>query len=93
MAVLTKLALNTHLAHLEIHTVIVSSHVADFIHYDPLSHITLSKADDVHLYPELKRKLYSALAECDEGELSIQLPPQVITRLVSLDQNACTTLN
>ncbi|KAI9462278.1 hypothetical protein BJY52DRAFT_1203123 [Lactarius psammicola] len=32
---------------------------------------------DVHTHPELKRKIYSALAEGDEGELSIAIPKEV----------------
>ena len=33
---------------------------------------------DVHAHPELKRKLYSALAEGDEGELSIAIPDNTV---------------
>ena len=35
---------------------------------------------DVHNHPELKRKLYSALQEGDEGELSIAIPKEVSLR-------------
>jgi transcription initiation factor TFIID subunit 2 len=36
--------------------------------------MSISNPQDVHTHPELKRKLYSALAEGDEGELSISIP-------------------
>jgi hypothetical protein len=60
-----------------IHSVTVGSHAADFTHHDPLSNINVSSAEDCHYHPELKRKLYSALAEGDEGELSIAIPKEV----------------
>lgn len=47
---------------------------ADFIHHDPTQTVSVSDATDVHLYPELKRKLFGAAAEADEGELSIAIP-------------------
>lgn len=37
----------------------------------------MSDITDCHSHPEVKRKLYSALAECDEGELAIPIPRQV----------------
>jgi transcription initiation factor TFIID subunit 2 len=37
----------------------------------------MSNSQDCHNHPELKRKLYSALAESDEGELSVAIPPEV----------------
>ena len=40
-----------------------------------------SGINDCHKHPELKRKLYSALAECDEGELAISLPSSVCAKL------------
>jgi transcription initiation factor TFIID subunit 2 len=39
--------------------------------------LTINKPDEFNGYPELKRKLYSALSESDEGELSIAIPSQV----------------
>jgi transcription initiation factor TFIID subunit 2 len=60
-----------------IHSVSVASHQADFVHHDPLAHINISNPQDCHTYPELKRKIYSALAEGDEGELSIAIPKEV----------------
>lgn len=63
-----------------IHSVSVASHQADFVHHDPLAHINISNPQDCHTYPELKRKLYSALAEGDEGELSIAIPKEVSLR-------------
>jgi transcription initiation factor TFIID subunit 2 len=55
----------------------VGSHTADFIHRDPLSNINISSPQDCHNHLELRRKVYSALAESDEGELSIALPKEV----------------
>ncbi len=63
-----------------IHSVTVASYPAEFSHYDPLANIHLSKPDDCHAHPELKRKVYSALAEGDEGELSIAIPKDVVIR-------------
>lgn len=40
-----------------------------------------SGINDCHKHPELKRKLFSALAECDEGELAISLPSPVSAKL------------
>jgi len=36
-----------------------------------------AEAQDCHRHPELKRKIYSALQESDEGELSIAIPGEV----------------
>ncbi|KAG8762864.1 hypothetical protein FRC12_008808 [Ceratobasidium sp. 428] len=47
---------------------------ADFVHHDPTQTVAVSDATDVHLYPELKRRLFGAAAEADEGELSITIP-------------------
>ena len=55
----------------------VASHRAEFVQYDPLANLTVSTPQDVHTHPELKRKIYSALAEGDEGELSIAIPKEV----------------
>lgn len=55
----------------------VAAHQAEFVHSDPLANINVSNSADCHTYPELKRKLYSALAEGDEGELSIAMPKEV----------------
>ena len=71
-----------NLIHLEtaIHSVTVASHQADFVHHDPLGNISISTPQDCHTYPELKRKIYTALAEGDEGELSIAIPKEVSLR-------------
>ena len=60
-----------------IHNVTVASHRADFIHHDSLANLSISNPQDVHTHPELKRKVYSALAEDDEGGLSIVIPKEV----------------
>jgi transcription initiation factor TFIID subunit 2 len=39
-----------------------------------------SEAHDCHKHPELKRKVYSALQESDEGDLSIAIPKEVPLR-------------
>lgn len=65
---------------LAIHTVTVAGHQADFLHHDPLMNISLgaqAEAQDCHRHLELKRKVYSALQESDEGELSIAMPKEV----------------
>jgi transcription initiation factor TFIID subunit 2 len=70
----------TTLSSLAIHKVEVAGHPADFTHHDPLTNITMggqAEAQDCHRHPELKRKIYSALQESDEGELSISIPPEV----------------
>ncbi|KAL5494783.1 hypothetical protein ACEPAI_245 [Sanghuangporus weigelae] len=54
--------------------------VPDWICHDPLSNVVMSDITDCHRHPEVKRKLYSSLAECDEGELAIPLPRQVHVR-------------
>lgn len=64
--------------------VTVAGVVSDYIHYDPLVNIHVSNRSDVHLYPEIKRKLYSALSEGDEGELSIGLSADMVARQVRL---------
>ena len=69
-----------HLTPSAIHEVFVSSHKADFVQHDPLSSLNISNPQDCHNHPELKRKLYSALAEGDEGELSIAIPKEVSLR-------------
>ena len=63
-----------------IHSVTVASQSVDFVHQDPLAHLSVSNASDCHTHAELKRKVYSALAEGDEGELSIAVPKDVIIR-------------
>ncbi|KAI3622581.1 tata-binding protein associated factor taf2 [Moniliophthora roreri] len=76
-------AINLHSRQCTIHSVHVASHEAEFIHHDPLTNITVGSANDtpdIHLHPELKRKLYSALQEGDEGELSIAIPKEVSLR-------------
>ena len=49
----------------------------DWACYDPLVAVASSDITDCHRHPELKRKLYSSFAECDEGELAIPIPRQV----------------
>jgi transcription initiation factor TFIID subunit 2 len=64
-----------------IHSVTVGPHKADFVQLDPFAALTLSNPQDCHAHPELKRKVYSAYAEGDEGELSIAIPKEITLRL------------
>ena len=65
-----------------IQSVTVASYPAEFVHYDAVANLNVSNPSDCHRFSELKRKLYSALAEGDEGELSIAIPKEVPIRLV-----------
>jgi hypothetical protein len=65
-----------------IQSVTVASYPAEFVHYDAVANLNVSNPADCHRFSELKRKLYSALAEGDEGELSIAIPKEVPIRLV-----------
>jgi transcription initiation factor TFIID subunit 2 len=60
-----------------IHGVKIQKTDTDFVYRDPLASITASKANDVHIFPEIQRKIYSALSESDEGELSIAIPDEL----------------
>lgn len=74
--------IHLHARQCTIHFVTVASHQADFVHGDPLANVNISTPQDCHTYPELKRKIYTALAEGDEGELSIAIPKEVPLRQV-----------
>ncbi|KDQ63029.1 hypothetical protein JAAARDRAFT_29020 [Jaapia argillacea MUCL 33604] len=69
--------INLHSRQCSIQSITVASHPAEYSYYDPLSNLNIPNAQDCHHHPELKRKLYSALAEGDEGELSIAIPNHV----------------
>lgn len=78
----------SHCHILAIHSVTVASHNAEFSHHDPLLNISFANATDAqdcHRHPELKRKIYSALQEGDEGELSIVIPREVSLRASAND--------
>ncbi|KAG8886099.1 hypothetical protein FRB98_001473 [Tulasnella sp. 332] len=80
-------SIHLHCRQCEVTKVTVQSQLADYVHYDPVAHISVANPTDVHIYPEIKRRIYSALSEGDEGELSIGLPAEVTTRLnVAKDQ-------
>jgi transcription initiation factor TFIID subunit 2 len=68
---------------IEILSAKVNGHAANFVYFDPLANLGVSKPEEFNQYPELKRKLYSALSESDEGELSIGIPDQVSVTLVN----------
>lgn len=72
---LTELALFLSIAIQSVH---VGAHSAEFVHNDPIVNLTAGVSEpDCHRHPELKRKLYSALQEGDEGELAIAIPNEV----------------
>ncbi|KAG6333744.1 hypothetical protein ID866_5345, partial [Astraeus odoratus] len=83
--------IHLHSRQCTIHSVTVASHQADFVHYDPLANVNISTPQDAHTYPELKRKIYSALAEGDEGELSIAIPKEVPLRQLGQPAHPVTT--
>lgn len=61
----------------------MGGHQADFVQHDAVANINMggsNEAHDCHRHPELKRKVYSALQESDEGELSIAIPREVPLR-------------
>lgn len=72
--------LHLHSRQCTIHSVRVGSHAADFVFHDPLANLSISSPQDCHTHPELKRRVYSALAESDEGELSVAIPKEVSLR-------------
>lgn len=51
--------------------------------------MSVSDPTDFHIYPEVKRKFYSALAEGDEGELAISIPHQVTIKQVRIGSDLC----
>jgi transcription initiation factor TFIID subunit 2 len=64
----------------------VAGHQAEFVHHDALANISMgstNEAHDCHRHPELKRKVYSALQESDEGELSVTIPREVSLKQTS----------
>ncbi|KAJ3571564.1 hypothetical protein NP233_g3673 [Leucocoprinus birnbaumii] len=81
-------SIHLHARQCTIHSVTVGGHHADFVHHDALANISSSgEPNDIHRHPELKRKIYSALQESDEGELSVAIPKDV-----SLKQTSHTNL-
>lgn len=59
--------------------------------HDPPALPTLTKPDDIHTYPELKRSMWRAGNEGEEGELGIALPPGIVKRqLPTLDASMPT---
>lgn len=82
---------HSHSIHLAIQSVTVAGHAADFAQHDSLTSLSMggpSESQDCHRHPELKRKVYSALQESDEGELSIAVPKEV-----ALKQSGHTSSN
>lgn len=79
--------LHLHCRQSNIHSVTVANIDAEFAYHDPVSNLTVGASDpkDCHNHPEIKRKLYSALQESDEGELSIAIPPGVSLKQSSSD--------
>ncbi|RDX51973.1 hypothetical protein OH76DRAFT_1400878 [Lentinus brumalis] len=79
--------IHLHARQCVIHSVSVASHSADFVHSDPLASLSISNVD-IHNHPELRRKVYSALQEGEEGELSIAIPKEVSLRQAGHRSNA-----
>lgn len=68
----------TYVSFLDISSVQVGGYtVQDWVCFDPLTTVAASDITDCHRHPEVKRKLYSSFAECDEGELAVPIPRQV----------------
>ena len=65
-----------------IRSVTVNSQRTEYAYNDLLSSLSLSNEKDVHLYPELKRKLYAAASDGSNGELSVLIPPDVAIETV-----------
>ncbi|KAF7302593.1 Transcription initiation factor TFIID subunit 2 [Mycena chlorophos] len=77
-----------------IQTVTVANQPAEFVHHDPLANISLGgppETIDCHRHPELKRKLYTALQESEEGELAIAIPADVDIRQTGNAANPLVT--
>lgn len=77
----------------DIESVTVASHPAEFVQYDPVANMNVSDPTDFHIYPEVKRRFYSALAEGDEGELAIHIPHQVAIKQVRVFSDVCVLLS
>lgn len=70
--------IHIHSRQCTIHSVSVAQNSADFVVTDPFANLGPSKPDDVHSFPEIKRKVFSAFSNADEGELSISLPSSLL---------------
>ncbi|CEH12526.1 TATA binding protein associated factor [Ceraceosorus bombacis] len=69
-----------------IQRVLINAIAADYSFVDHTSDLTLSDPSNVHLYPELKRRLYAAASDGAGGELSILIPPTI-----NLDSSSAST--
>ncbi|PWY99756.1 hypothetical protein BCV70DRAFT_162250 [Testicularia cyperi] len=63
-----------------IQSISCSGHETDYSYTDYLTGVTISDTRDVHRYPELKRRLFTAASDGADGELSILVPPQIRIR-------------
>ena len=70
--------IHIHSRQCTIHRVTIADNVADFVLHDPFANLGPTKPDDVHSFPEIKRKVFSALSDADEGELSIAIPSSLL---------------
>ncbi|KAL1729840.1 hypothetical protein EV714DRAFT_251135 [Schizophyllum commune] len=77
--------IHMHSRQCTIQKVTVGGHQAEFVHNDYIANISLQgeNCNDPHRHAELKRKVYSAYQDSDEGELSIAIPSQVSLRASS----------
>jgi transcription initiation factor TFIID subunit 2 len=87
--------LHLHCRQCHVHAVTVSQIEAEFVHYDPITNLSngASEPKDCHNHPEMKRRLYGALQESDEGELSIAIPPGVSFKQSGQDQSFGSLFN
>ncbi len=73
-----------HARHLSIHQVLYRSDQGDvrlgFSHQPPTTP-TLTEPDNAHTYPELKRAIWKATNEGEEGELGISIPSSLLSKV------------
>lgn len=61
-----------------IHRITCAGNDVDYSIVDHLSSATLSNPNDVHLYPELKRKLYAGSSDGIGGEITFSVPADAV---------------
>jgi transcription initiation factor TFIID subunit 2 len=70
--------IHIHSRQCTIHHITIADTAADFVLQDPFANLGPTKPDDVHSFPEIKRKMFSAFSDADEGELSIAIPSSLL---------------
>jgi hypothetical protein len=74
--------IHIHLRQCTIHRVTIADNVADLVLHDPFRNLGPTQPGDVHSFLEIKLKVFSALSDADEGELSIAIPSSSLPSLV-----------